>query len=315
MLADRLKTFKGIIITLSGAFLWSFSGNCIQYLQSAYQVDALFLATVRMLLGGLIFMIPICMRHKEKLMGILSNPKDLRQTMVFGIAGLMLCQRTYMLAIEYTNAGTATVLQMLNIVFVLVTACIIACRPPRAMEVAGVVLALVGTVLIATKGDFGTLNIPIEGLFWGVLSAVTVAIYVMYPRRLFSKWGSVAVTGTGMFIGGLAALLLVIVLQTAFNVSSGEVGCVVQIPVLGIDGIIALATVILLGTCGSFGLFLYGVSLVGGVKGSLLGAAEPVCATVISALWLGTVFVWADWVGLILMIATTFLVTLMGNRE
>ncbi len=310
-----LKAFKGTFLTLLGACFWGLSGSCIQYLQSAYEIDALFLATIRMLIGGLIFLIPIMLRYKKEFLGLMHSPKDLCRTALFGSAGLMFCQLTYILTIGYTNAGVATVLQMLNVVFVLAIVCIVVHRLPRAMEILGVILALVGTVLIATKGDLGTLNIPLEGLIWGIISAATVTFYVMYPRRLFAKWGSVPVTGVGMFIGGLAALILDIILKLVFDASGGLVGYVVQIPALGLDGIIALIVIIVFGTCGSFGLFLYGVSIVGGVKGSLLGAAEPICAAVISSIWLGTSFGWADWLGLILMIATTFVVTLMGEKD
>ncbi len=314
MVETRGRLIKGMLITVAGAFLWGFSGNCIQFLQSAYQIDALFLATVRMLIGGFLFLVPVYFRHYDALMEVLHDGKALLHTAVFGIAGLMLCQLTYILAIEYTNAGTATVLQMFNVAIVLIVTCIIARRRPCGMEVLGVILALAATVLIATKGDLGTLNIPLGGLVWGLLSAINVTVYVMYPRRLFSRWGSVTITGLGMFIGGLAALVIDVVLQLAFNVSSGAVGQTFQVPALGIDGIVALVVVIVLGTCGSFGLFLYGVSIVGGVRGSLLGAVEPVCSTVISAVWLGTVFVWADWVGMVLMIGTTFVVSLIGDK-
>ena len=72
---------------------------------------------------------------------------------------------------------------------------------------------------------------------------------------------------------------------------------------------------ILVGTLGAFGLYLHGVSIVGGVKGSMLGAAEPVSATVIAAVWLSTLFTWADWIGLALMVATIFLVALQPAKE
>ena len=72
--------------------------------------------------------------------------------------------------------------------------------------------------------------------------------------------------------------------------------------------------VILVGTFGAFGLYLHGVSVVGGVKGSLLGTMEPVSAMVFSSLWLRTNFVWADWVALFLMIGTVFLVSLQGGK-
>ena len=67
--------------------------------------------------------------------------------------------------------------------------------------------------------------------------------------------------------------------------------------------------IIVVGTFAAFALYLHGVSIVGSVKGSLLGAIEPVSATAFSALWLGTAFSGADWVGFVLMIAMIFLVT------
>ena len=36
---------------------------------------------------------------------------------------------------------------------------------------------------------------------------------------------------------------------------------------------------------------------------------------VFAALWLGTMFTWADWLGLVLMLAMIFLVTLSGSKE
>ena len=67
--------------------------------------------------------------------------------------------------------------------------------------------------------------------------------------------------------------------------------------------------IIVVGTFAAFALYLHGVSIVGSVKGSLLGAIEPVSATAFSALWLGTAFSGADWAGFVLMIAMIFLVT------
>ena len=51
------------------------------------------------------------------------------------------------------------------------------------------------------------------------------------------------------------------------------------------------------------------------MTGSLLGCIEPVSATIVSAVWLGTVFSGADLVGLVLMIGSVFLVTLAPKRD
>ena len=70
-----------------------------------------------------------------------------------------------------------------------------------------------------------------------------------------------------------------------------------------------LAAFVVVGTFAAFALYLHGVSVVGSVEGSLLGAVEPVSATVFSALWLGTAFTGSDLAGCALMIGMVFLVT------
>ena len=74
-------------------------------------------------------------------------------------------------------------------------------------------------------------------------------------------------------------------------------------------GVAVFAAFIVVGTFAAFALYLHGVSVVGSVEGSLLGAIEPVSATVFATLWLGTAFTGADLAGCALMIAMIFLVT------
>ena len=57
-----------------------------------------------------------------------------------------------------------------------------------------------------------------------------------------------------------------------------------------------------LSTFASFALYLRGVALAGSITGSLLGAAEPVSASVVAAVWLGMVLTGDDWAGLVLML-------------
>lgn len=86
------------------------------------------------------------------------------------------------------------------------------------------------------------------------------------------------------------------------------------VPVMDAAGWLALVGGVgVLGTFAAFGLFLYGVSLVGSVRGSLLGVAEPAGAMIIAAMWLHTPFSAADWAGLVLMAAMIALVSLSGR--
>ena len=294
----------GVVCTLVGAGCWGFSGCAMKFLFSDYGLPVMFVAAFRMLVAGILLTAVLAFTARPKLFGLLADARSMAGVAVFGLIGLFCCQVTYMLAIEYTNAGTATVLQAFNVVIVLGITCVGARRLPRALELLAVAVALIATVLIATKGDLTQLNMPFMGLFWGLASAVAVTFYVCYPVKLFEKWTSPPVTALGMVIGGLVALVCMLVEELSAGAQAFSWASSIDA-----TAVLFLVLVAVVGTLCSFGLFLYGVSIVGSVKGSLLGTIEPAAATIISAVWLHTAFVWADWVGMVLMMATVFIVS------
>lgn len=303
----RRRLWRGVVAALVGGAMWGFSGTCAQYLYQHYEIDPLFITWVRMLGSGILFLILLAFTQRGKLRAIAGDNRELGRLALFGIAGLFLCQFTYTTSVNATNAGTATVLQSLNTVFILAATCLMMRRAPRAMEIGGLALALVATWLIATKGNLTALMIPPAGLAWGLINAASCTFYIMYPKHLFARWGSLPVTGIGMLIGGIAAV--------AIWGLGGLWGAAPVVPELGLDGVLVLAAIVVVGTLAAFGLYLHGVSIVGSVKGGLLGTTEPASAMVFAALWLGTMFTWADWIGLVLMVAMIFLVTLSGSKE
>lgn len=303
----RRRFWRGVVAAIIGGAMWGFSGTCAQYLYQHYEIDPLFITWVRMLGSGILFLILLAFTQRGKLRAIAGDNRELGRLALFGIAGLFLCQFTYTTSVNATNAGTATVLQSLNTVFILAATCLMMRRAPRAMELGGLALALVATWLIATKGNLTALMIPPAGLAWGLINAASCTFYIMYPKHLFARWGSLPVTGIGMLIGGIAAV--------AIWGLGGLWGAPPVVPQLGLDGVLVLAAIVVVGTLAAFGLYLHGVSIVGSVKGGLLGTTEPASAMVFAALWLGTMFTWADWIGLVLMMAMIFLVTLSGSKE
>lgn len=297
---------RGVASALVGAGLWGFSGACAQYLLTNYAVTPSFLTAVRMLGAGVLFLLVLVVRNRAQLVAMLGDWRTLGQLVVFGGVGLFLCQITYTIVIGYTNAGTATVLQTTGIAFVMLFTCAFMRRLPRLREVVGLVAAIVATWLIATQGDPSALYLPLAGLVWGIANGLSVAFYIMYPKKLFARWGSFAVTGLGMLLGGVVA--------AAVYFGGVALGEPFVLPTLDAMGAAVLAAFVAVGTFAAFALYLHGVSLVGSVEGSLLGAIEPVSATVFATLWLGTAFTGADLVGCALMVAMVFLVT-GGKRE
>ena len=309
----------GIVSTLVGASLWGFSGTCSQFLLSNYAISSLFITMVRMLGAGALFLPVILVRHRASLAEIVRDPWARKRFALFGIGGLYLSQITYVIAIGYTNAGTATVLQSTSIVLIMLATCFVMRRRPRIGELVGLMLAFLATVLIATQGDVGAIRLPIAGLVWGLISAVAAAGYALFPKPLYPKWGSFTVVGLGMIIGGIVAAA-VWALAFAFPgidalASGGNAMGSALVPDLDVQGVIALATIAVVGTFGAFFLFLNGISMVGPVQGSQLGAIEPVSATVCSALLMGTAFSIPDWIGLVLMVGTIVIVAASGARS
>lgn len=306
--ANRRRHLKGVACALAGGTLWGFSGACSQYLFAHYDIDASFITAARMLGSGALFLVLLLATRRERFVAMLRDRASLRSLVIFGVFGLFACQFSYIASIGCTNAGTATVLQSLGTVWVMLAACALAKKPPRAGEALGLVFALFATFLIATQGNLSSLALPAAGLAWGLANSITVAIYIMYPKHLMFVWGTLLTTGAGMAIGGVAA-------GVAWAGPAVWSGVVVVVPALDATGWLVLAAIAVLGTFAAFTLYLHGVALVGPVTGSLLGAMEPVSATVFAALWLGTSFSAYDWVGFVLMVSMILLVSAAGGKK
>ena len=187
---SRERFLFGVVCALAGGALWGFSGACSQYLFAHYDIDASFITAARMLGSGALFLVLLLATRRERLVAMLRDRASFRRLVIFGVFGLFACQFSYIASIGCTNAGTATVLQSLGTVWVMLAACALAKKPPRAGEALGLVLALAATFLIATQGDPSSPALPAAGLAWGLVNSLTVAIYIMYPNVSCSCGGT-----------------------------------------------------------------------------------------------------------------------------
>ena len=315
----RRGFWVGFAMTLVGAALWGVSGAGAQFLFDGYGASPTFVTAFRMVLAGALFLAVIGVRYREPLRRLLRCRRDWLFLGLFSV-GLFGSQFTFACSVDATNAGTACVLQMLNAVFVLAFVCVANRALPTLREGLGLLLALGATVIIATQGDLGVIRLPAAGLFWGLLNALSVAVYILVPRYsgLFDRYGSFTVTGLGMFLDAFAAVAVLLVGGAVAGGASGvEAGAplVSAIPFDGTAWAVLIVAVALLGTFAAFSLYIGGVAKVGSIMGSLLGVMEPASATALSALLLHTAFSGADWLGFALMAAMLVCMTLPGTRR
>ena len=289
------NSLKGTLLTVVAGIAWGLSGTSGQYLM-VHGISALVLTNLRLLIAGGILMLLAYATAKDRMLAFLKDRKSLLSLLIFALIGLFLNQFAYLTAIQETNAGTATVLQYVCPVGILIYSCIKDKVAPTLGEIVSIILAIGGTFLIATHGQLDQLSITPSGLFWGLFSAWTYALYIILPIALIKKWGSSLVIGVGMVIAGLVALPFTGVLQTTIPTS--------------LDFLLAFAGIILIGTVFAYTAFLKGASLIGPVKSSLLASIEPISAVFFAFLIMNEQFYPIDFLGMAMILVAVTLISL-----
>ena len=288
---------KGILLTLTGGTLWGFSGTCGQFLMQEKGLISDWLVPLRLLTAGSLLLLICFLKEGGRIFDIWR--KDKAGILIFGILGMSMCQYTYFTAIGASNAGTATVLQYTGPVLILIYLSLRHKRMPRPIELLAIFLAVLGTFFLATHGHPGAMVLSGKALFWGLLSAVALAVYTVQPGELLEKYGSAVVTAWGMLVGG--GMLCGIFRPW-------------RIPA-AVDGqvMLGMAAVVILGTVLAFSCYMEGIRCVGPKKGSLYASIEPVSATIFSVMWMKEAFGFMDLAGFACILSTIFL--LAADKE
>jgi drug/metabolite transporter (DMT)-like permease len=292
---DRKTFMLGAFLALLPGVLWGLSGVFGQYLFQQRGISAEWLVTTRLLISGSLMLIISFVGSREKTLAIFKDKTDTRRLVIFAIFGLMAVQLTYFVAIAKSNAPTATILQYVFPVMIVLYTALRSHKLPNAKEVVAVVLAMVGIFLLVTHGNPGTLNITVEALIWGLTSAVAMAFYTMYPGNLQKRWGSPVVVGWGMLFGGIALNF-----YHPFWAFTGDIDLM---------GLLMIAFIILFATFGAFYIYLVSVTMIGATYASLFACIEPLASAFFSVVGLNLVFNSMDWIGAALIMITMFLLS------
>lgn len=295
------KTVAGTIMTLTGGTLWGVSGVCGQFLFQNKDVTASWLVPVRLMMAGIFMLCFYIWKDKKKAFAIWQKKENRWSILIYGLAGMMLCQYSYFQTIEWSNAGTATVIQYLGPALIVVWVCLQTRRLPERKEIIGVLLALLGIFLIATHGNPTSLALSGRALLMGLISAVSVVIYTVQPEKLQKQFPTPLILAWGMLIGGC-------VLTVLFRPWH-------QTVIVDAQMVTTLLVVILLGTMASFSLYMTGVKLIGSVKASLYSCVEPVASMVLTAVWMKVQFTLPDIIGTVCIILTIIILALPSGKR
>lgn len=284
----------GALLVLAGGIMWGTNATVSKILMDSYAADPLWIACVRELLAGVMFLAFAGATESRQVIGMARDRASYPKLIGCALVCVLAVQVAYLSAIDWTNSDTATVLQSLNLLFVLVFVCARGRRWPVARETVGVALAFAGTVLLATGGDVATLRLPLMGLLWGLIDAAATSALSIMPVKLIARWGNLAVNGAMFVISGLVLLPFV-------RPWSGA-------PALDWFGLLLMTYTVIGGTFGAFWAFLAGTMRIGSMRATLLGTSEPIAATISAVAWTGAVFAPTDLAGFAMILAMVFLV-------
>ena len=286
----------GIILTLLGATLWGVSGTSVQFVGNFRNMNLEWLLTMRLITAGLLTVLYGWIRQGNAVFNVFCNWRDTLGLVIFGVFGMALCQYTYFRSIVIAGAGIATVLQYLAPSMIIIYLLVRYGKRPSTGEIISVILALVGTICLMGNNGFSFEKFRSDVLFWGLLSAVGVAVYSVSPVRLLATYGTIPIVGFGMLLSGLVAAAL---FQQPHSYATWDVWTVV-----------GCFNVVFLGTIVSFNAYLEGVKRIGAVSGSILSSIEPISAAFFGWALLGNQFNWVGILGMAMIIATVIIIAL-----
>ena len=292
---------KGFLLALTGSAFWGGSGVAAQYLFTYGGMTSEYLVVVRMIIAGILLLAIDSFSNDVSIWKIWQDKASRWRLLAFGFVGMLGVQYTYFVAIEYSDAPTATILQYLMPIIVIAWTAITTKQLPALKQVLTACSAIFGTAILVTHGNFTTLSISTEALLWGIISAFAAAFYTCQPRWLLMRWPSTQVIGWAMIIGGIG------------------MGC--MYPPLEYPGTVdmmnmfALGYLIVFGTAAAFWAYVTSTKYIQPSEASILNATEPLTSVIFGVLLLGVVFQLPEIIGSLFIVIPIAMITGKKSKD
>ena len=280
----------GMMESLAGASMWGVSSVAANLLFSITTIPYLALLFVRVIFSSLILFIFI--KPRIKIGGLLGIS-------IFGIIGLFGSQLTYLAAIYYSNAATATVLQYLFMPMVVIYDLLRRNRNVSFVLIISIIFSFAGLILLTINfSSIGSvLVVSPTALFFGLMAAVSAAFYTIYARPLIKKQGFEATISLGFLMACIPATFVGLYPSIEYfrALSAQPAGSI-----LIIAGLIAF--IIVIGTAGAYYLYVRSIKHISSSDASITASMEPISAAVFSLLVLGIFLTDIQYIGVAIII-------------
>lgn len=288
----------GIMFAIVGSMLWGMSGSVAQFVFTNKSISPLWLVGVRLFFAGLLLLVWYAISNGKAVFSIWKTKSSAITLLFFSFLGMLPSQLAYFMAIKYGNAPTATVLQFLGPLFIIIYLALANWKMPRRIDLISIALALFGTFLLVTQGHFNKLALAPLALIWGLLAGLSQASYTLIPTKLLQDFDARLVVGWAMLLGSIPFL------KTVATTRINHISLIHAFSVIFI---------VIFGTMFAYLLYLKSVQHIEPSTTGMLSAFEPLTATILSVTLLSTPISTPEIIGGILILATAFLQA-MGSK-
>ena len=288
----KLK-LRGMLLASLASSLWAISGISGEILFKQFNFSSDWLVSTRTLVSGILLFMIVIFIEKKSILRPLKNKRDSMGIILFGVAGMYLVQYTYFKTIELSNVSFATILQFTAPFFIFIYESIKNRKLPSILTVTLLFMTILGVVFIATKENFSNLSVSLEALLFGLVSAVMIAFYSTYPKKLLKKYGSITVVGWGMIIGSVISNIIHPIWEIQGDINT--------------KSIIQVITVVILGTSIAYLIYIASLNYISSSLAGILTAFEPVLAAILSVVIFGLKFSIIELIGFVLVFVSIFI--------
>lgn len=282
-----MSNTRGVLESSFGSVFWGLSATASSALFTLFSLPFLVLLLFRTTISAAIMF--LILRPKLQV-------RELKTLIPYAIFGLLGSQLTYLAAIFYTNATTATIIQFLFLPIVIIYDIIAKNRRFSIILLLSTVFSIVGLLLLTLNTGSGTEVFAISplGFLFGILSAITAAITVILSRDLVQTIGLAATVTYGFAFGAIGSFAIGIVPTISF-LSSVSIS---TYPLM----FSLILFVALVGTLAAYSLFIASMKYIDATQASFLASFEPIAAAASSYAFLDNILTPLQYFGGALMV-------------
>ena len=221
----EIKTLKGVALASIAGICWGSMGVAAQYLMAECRFTVLDLTSIRLLGAGLLLVLLDIFWNKTKHVKAVFQKDNLKDIIVYGIA-LLCSQSTFFLSIASSNAATATIMVLTSPLFIIAYLAVAHHRRIKVIEMICLVLAMIGVLLIITKGHLDAMEFSVAGVAWATFIAQGIAC-VLALNALRKRLASIETEGkvelfSWNMLGRISRIAVPSILQQSF-ISVGNI--------------------------------------------------------------------------------------------